>query len=188
MRRRRKLWQGGKIPVVGYVIGVQPYIPSSPSSRKLWGVVKKSFLVEMGSYCSDSPAAKIRRKLVEVGLCFLSGKPILLRRWSRDTQLEKEKLDIDSGIFHCNSEKINVQFLGNMGKPLYIDESTAKGSRGEYARVCIEVESTFGFPFSIKAESLSRKQDEIQVTYDWKQPIYSHHFLLWILWPRGKIM
>ena len=59
------------------------------------------------------------------------------------------------------------RLASTLGKPLYMDEATASGSRVDYARVCIEIEASFTFPRYTHTE-VDGVQEDIAMDYDWE--------------------
>ena len=59
------------------------------------------------------------------------------------------------------------RIASTLGKPLYMDEATATGSRVDYTWVCIEIEASCPFPRNTHTE-VDGVQEDIAVDYDWE--------------------
>ena len=126
----------------------------------------------MGSSSSSLPMMVINKELY--GSWFVKGKPLVLHQWTIDSKCEKDKLlTIPIWVKFPNlplrlwSPTLMSRLASTLGKPLYMDEATATGSRVDYARVCTEIEASFQFPRYTHSE-VDGIQEEIAVHYDWE--------------------
>ena len=97
----------------------------------------------------------------------------MLRPWTIDSKFEKDKL-LTIPIW-VKFPKLALRYwspiligraASTLGMPMYMDEATAIGSRVDFARVCIEIDSTFSFPRTTHLE-VDGTLDDIEVDYDW---------------------
>ena len=116
-----------------------------------------------------------KQRVLEEGPWFIQGKPLVLRSWTIDSKFEKDKLltilvwvKFRKFLLHFWSPTLIGRVVSTLGTPLYMDDATATGARVDFARVCIEIESSFSFPCVTHLE-VDGIQEDIGVDYDWER-------------------
>ncbi|XP_077239699.1 uncharacterized protein LOC143880596 [Tasmannia lanceolata] len=102
------------------------------------------------------------------------GRPLILRKWSKDILIEKSNLKrtpiwIRLPNLHLKfwTNTILSKIASGFGKPLYRDSHTADAIRLNFARLCVEVEADTVLPDSIEIKTSTECITQA-VEYDWK--------------------
>lgn len=115
----------------------------------------------------------------------IGGRPLILWQWHLGMLPAREMLKpVPNWVLFC---ELPIQYFGEdnqsiiistLGVPLFIDKTTISRSQPPFARVYIEIDSTFSFPsvlILIKEDDSSFYQ---KVEYEWKLSICTtcHYF------------
>ncbi|KAK1257988.1 hypothetical protein QJS04_geneDACA012737 [Acorus gramineus] len=111
---------------------------------------------------------------MEGGPWLMAKRPIVLRLWNRGMRLEIERLETIPLLIcfptlplHMWGTRLISKLASAIGKPLYMDSTTAGRPCIAFARVCVEISAHSELPDTIlyREDNVWR---EIPVEYDWK--------------------
>ncbi|KAK1307939.1 hypothetical protein QJS10_CPA09g00575 [Acorus calamus] len=166
-----------KLSLLGYVIGKRPYYkPFVDFLHRTWKP-KGSLEILMregGFFIAKFSQEEDLRTVIEGGPWLMSGRPIVLRQWTKDIRMEIERLEsipiwvrFPSLPLHMWGQRMLSKLASAIGTPLYSDMATAERSRIIYARVCIEVSAKTILPDFIRVRD-GEELRIVQVEYEWK--------------------
>lgn len=114
-------------------------------------------------------------KVIEEGPWSMVGQPFFVQKWTRNLTMATEnvkKVAVWVKIFSLPLEFWNPKGLSyvvsGLGKPLYPDSVTKKGSRLEFARICVEMGVENNFPDFIDLLLPNGESVELRVEYSWR--------------------
>lgn len=165
--------------LVGYVIGARPQAAGLAKYVKwLWQLKGFIEVQHRGNgfflfkFSNESELCKV----LEGGPWFICARPLVLQRWDPDSNFEHQRLT--SLPLWVRLPLLPLRFwskeamaaIGSMlGVPLMMDTPTTKGTRLEYARLCVEIGLDFAYPTSVPLFNASTNLMEyITVEYEWK--------------------
>ncbi|XP_077249090.1 uncharacterized protein LOC143888520 [Tasmannia lanceolata] len=143
---------------------------------KIWKIKGdlQVFTLNKGFYLFQFSSEEDSRYVLEMCDHSYGGRPLILRKWSPETPLEK--LNLTSVPIWIRLPGLPLQFwsangiskiASYIGNPLYMDSKTADSTRLSYARCCIEVEPGNPYPDAIPIHT-SKGVHIQEVQYDWK--------------------
>uniref|UniRef100_A0A5B7BSW9 DUF4283 domain-containing protein n=1 Tax=Davidia involucrata TaxID=16924 RepID=A0A5B7BSW9_DAVIN len=104
------------------------------------------FLLKAGVFEFDFEREESKIQVMEMGPWSFDNKPLVLRPWSYDLDIEKEEIDsvpvwirLPGLKLHMWSTKALSRIARKLGLPLFSDKLTANLSRLAYARICVEI-------------------------------------------------
>ncbi|XP_077231897.1 uncharacterized protein LOC143865141 [Tasmannia lanceolata] len=162
--------------LVGYFIGRKPYFVNIRENLlKKWKIKGdlQVFTLNKGNLFQFSCGEDSNYVLESCDHSY-GGRPLILRKWSPDTPLEK--LNLTSVPIWIRLPGLPLQFwsangiskiASYIGNPLYMDSKTAESTRLSYARCCIEVEAGTPYPEVIPIHTTKGVHNQ-EVQYDWK--------------------
>ncbi|XP_020259073.1 uncharacterized protein LOC109835511 [Asparagus officinalis] len=176
-KQGEELWKNA---LIGHVIGLNVKFKSMESYvNKLWGKISipKTSLIKQGLFLFDFQTQKQMNDILEAGPWFFGSRPLMLKPWSIDTDIEKFQ-DFSYPMWvQFPRLKLNLwsstgisKISSLIGKPITTDKLTATRQRLSYARVLIEVKLPFKEPLpdSLKIEGPDGKSYMQQVFYEFK--------------------
>ncbi|XP_020255402.1 uncharacterized protein LOC109832461 [Asparagus officinalis] len=140
------LWSNA---LIGHVIGLNVKFKSMESYiSKLWSnfSIPKVSLIKQGLFLFDFQSEKHMKDIFEAGPWFFGSRPLVLKPWSIDTDLDKIQ-DFSYPLWvQFPNLKLNLwsstgisKVASLIGKPIATDKLTATRQRLSYARVLLEV-------------------------------------------------
>ncbi|XP_058774501.1 uncharacterized protein LOC131648792 [Vicia villosa] len=115
--------------------------------------------------------------LLLIGPYTIYRKPMFLHEWTPEFQLKDDLLRVlplwvifpQLPLLYWGEESIG-KIASALGKPLMMDECTAKKLRVSYARVLIEIDVTTELKDSINIKTPSGIRMVQQIEYEWRPP------------------
>ncbi|KAF5190187.1 Rna exonuclease, partial [Thalictrum thalictroides] len=146
--------------LVGSFVGKRlPYPLVKNVLQKQWGTQAFDMVADEDVFYFKFHSEQDKMTAIEKGPIFIAGRLFVLRLWSPET--EKGKNLISSVPIWVKLEGVpkrlwsedGLGFLASiLGRPVCLDEATAKKTRLKFAKVCIEVDLNCSFPKTIKAK------------------------------------
>ncbi|XP_020266342.1 uncharacterized protein LOC109841815 [Asparagus officinalis] len=143
----KNLW---KFALIGHVIGMNVRFKAMESFvTKLWGKISipKVFLLKPGIFLFDFQHESNMREILEAGPWFFGARPLVLKPWTIDTDIEKiqdQKYPIWVQFPNLRLNlwsSIGISKVASLiGCPITTDKLTATRQRLSYARVLLEVD------------------------------------------------
>ncbi|XP_077217827.1 uncharacterized protein LOC143852323 [Tasmannia lanceolata] len=162
--------------LVGFLIGRRPYFMALKDHLLRKWQIKGEFKISAlnhGFFLFKFNNSEDCSKILEMGTHSFGGRPQILQRWYLDMPLIKPNLA--SIPVWVRLPDLHLQFWtqrgirkidSGIGKPLYMDTSTAEGSRLLYARFCVEIDvDALPLPDSIDLQTPSETITQ-QIEYD----------------------
>ncbi|KAJ6426732.1 hypothetical protein OIU84_022343 [Salix udensis] len=114
--------------------------------------------------------------VIEMGPWLFGGKNIILQKWHPRFIFDKNRISTLPvwvrlhGLPFPLWSKQGLSLAASMvGKPLSCDEQTFKGTRLEYARICVEIDASLPYVHKFEIDTpLSPVPATMEVTYEWK--------------------
>ncbi|KAL2929363.1 LINE-1 retrotransposable element ORF2 protein [Bienertia sinuspersici] len=166
-----------KSSIVGFVIGANP--PGNVMDgffRRIWKDygVDKVITIERGTFLIRFNSMEQRDKILTMGRVFFDQKPVILRPWHIDMDLNKEdiqripiwvKLNLHFKYWGQNCLKRIIQPVGTLIK---VDSMTANRDKLQYARCMIEVKIDQEFPEEVRFKNERNEIVNVNISYEWK--------------------
>ncbi|KAK1314811.1 hypothetical protein QJS10_CPA06g01720 [Acorus calamus] len=119
--------------------------------------------------------------VLEGGPWTMAHRPFIIKKWSPDLRMEQERLTsipvwvrLPNLPMHLWDSESLGRIGSLLGNPLFMDTATERGSRGTYARICVEVEATTKLPDSVLVDVAPGLRERFKVDYDWKPTACKH--------------
>ncbi|KAG5230024.1 DUF4283 domain-containing protein [Salix suchowensis] len=114
--------------------------------------------------------------VIEMGPWLFGGKNIILQKWHPRFIFDKNRISSLPvwvrlhGLPFPLWSKQGLSLAASMvGTPLSCDEQTFKGTRLEYARICVEIDASMPYVHKFEIDTpLSPVPATVEVTYEWK--------------------
>ncbi|KAJ6670209.1 GLYCINE-RICH CELL WALL STRUCTURAL PROTEIN 1.8-LIKE [Salix viminalis] len=114
--------------------------------------------------------------VIEMGPWLFGGKNIILQKWHPRFIFDKNRISTLPvwvrlhGLPFPLWSKQGLSLAASMvGTPLSCDEQTFKGTRLEYARICVEIDASLPYVHKFEIDTpLSPVPATVEVTYEWK--------------------
>ncbi|KAM7507986.1 hypothetical protein LguiA_018439 [Lonicera macranthoides] len=110
----------------------------------IWGM--KVYLLKSGVYIIEFKDVKTRIEILEAGPWSFDNRPLIVKLWSPQVNLEKEDIAavpvwvrLPNLKLHLWSTAALSKMASRIGKPLFTDRMTAERERLAYPWVCVEV-------------------------------------------------
>ncbi|KAF5187207.1 Rna exonuclease [Thalictrum thalictroides] len=166
--------------IVGFFIEQRlPYPLVKESLAKQWKIKGSySMVADRDIFYFKFLDESDRQLVLEIGPIFIGGKLFVVRPWTQE--VEKLRKDVKTIPIWANlynipkelwSEKGLSYLASLMGKPVCLDEATAKRERLNFARVCIEVNLDFTFKTNWQYKMGDESIREFVVEYPWKPAV-----------------
>ncbi|XP_062093615.1 uncharacterized protein LOC133799633 [Humulus lupulus] len=167
-------WQS---EIVCYVLSANPPIRVLEGFvRRLWkDQVDKVGILSSGICIIRFLAMEYRDRVLDGGYLFFGKKPLIMKPWNPVDDFSKE--DISSVPTWIQLGGLNIKYwgdrslfkiVGQIGKPIQVDNITKNRDRIAYPRILIEVSMAQDFPTHISFMNEFDQEVDIQVEYEWK--------------------
>lgn len=164
--------------IVGFFLGKRiPFSVMKSYVDKVWkkfghvAVISNGF----GGFIFKFHDESNRNAVLEGGPWHVAGQPIFLKKWSPNLNMAKEgfkKIPMWIKIYGIPLEFWSSKGLSMVasaiGKPLYMDTITEKCERLEFAKICVEIESSSTFPDRVELELPNGDLIDVIIEYAWK--------------------
>ncbi|XP_074315223.1 uncharacterized protein LOC141651407 [Silene latifolia] len=116
----------------------------------------------------------MQQKVLASGHFLFDNKPLIIRPWKPDIELEKEEIKNVPAWIRLN--KLPLKFWGHslkkisglVGKYIKSDTATEEKTRLGFARVMVELQLGQSFPNKIKFFDERKQLVEVSIDYEWK--------------------
>ncbi|XP_062073377.1 uncharacterized protein LOC133777697 [Humulus lupulus] len=163
--------------IVCYVIGANPPLHVLERFvRRIWkhhGVDKVGTLSH-GVFIVRFQNMEDRDKVINVGYIFLDKKPLIMKRWNSSDDFTKEDVKtvpiwVQLGGLDIKywGDKALFKIVGQLGKPIQVDNITKRRERLHFPRIMVEVSITQAFPHTISFINELDQDIELTVKYEW---------------------
>ncbi|XP_056688226.1 uncharacterized protein [Spinacia oleracea] len=165
--------------IICYVVGANPPIHVMEGFiRRIWKKINvdKVVLVKKGIYLVRFLTMDMRDK-VTTGHFFFDNKPMVVKPWSVDMDMEKEEIKfVPIWIQLCLNfkywgEKSLFKFVSQLGKPIKRDAATVSRDKLQYARVLVDMPLTQKLPDQVTFMNEHGELVQVPITYEWKLTI-----------------
>uniref|UniRef100_A0A803PQY4 Reverse transcriptase domain-containing protein n=1 Tax=Cannabis sativa TaxID=3483 RepID=A0A803PQY4_CANSA len=172
-----------KSAIVCYVLGANPPLAVLEGfARRIWkDKVDKIGMVSYGVFLIIFTSIKDRDDILAGGYIFFNKKPVIMKAWDRNCNVKKE--DIRTIPIWIQLEDLELKYwgqkslfkiVGQLGKPIMVDEVTRERDKLLFPRILIEVSMEQEFPSLIYFENEFGIDVSVVVNYEWK-PILCKH-------------
>ncbi|GAV76400.1 DUF4283 domain-containing protein, partial [Cephalotus follicularis] len=164
--------------LVGYFVGKR--IPFKAVKEQLekkwkkWGGVSV-ITGDNGTFLFNFDNSATRDLVLSSGPWEVWGAYLALRQWEEGMSLSKDSfssIPVWVKLYKIPAElwtKPGLSYVASaLGIPLCMDASTTAGNRLSFARVCIEMKASSGFPTSYMVRRRNGTLIEVKVQYSWK--------------------
>lgn len=157
----------GGSPTIG---AMERYIAS------MWNFVAKPrvYFHNDGYFLVKFNSIEDRDEVLYYGPHMMNNKPIIVKVWSAEFDLNKEVLQtIPMWVkypnlpLNCWGNKSLSRISSRLGVPLYVDVCTTQVDMISYARVLVEMDVTKELPKSVKVTDPSGREFMQEIDYDW---------------------
>ncbi|XP_056697705.1 uncharacterized protein [Spinacia oleracea] len=114
------------------------------------------------------------RDTVLTGHCFFDKKPLIVRPWSVDMDMEKEEVQVIPIWIQLRlnfkywGEKALFKIVGQIGKPVKRDSATINRDKLDFARVMVEVPMNQKLPESVSFVNEHGMTTQVELRYEWR--------------------
>ncbi|XP_020261707.1 uncharacterized protein LOC109837769 [Asparagus officinalis] len=169
-----------KNALIGHVIGLNAKFKSMEAYiNKAWGKISnpKITLIKSGVFLFDFQSEQQMRKILEAGPWFFGSRPLVLKPWSIDTEMEKIQdctypMWVQFPNLRLNLwSQIGISKISSLiGCPITTDMLTATRQRLSFARVLLEVKLPLKeqLPDSIEIQGPDGEKYNQKVIYELK--------------------
>ncbi|XP_020261132.1 uncharacterized protein LOC109837342 [Asparagus officinalis] len=157
-----------KFSLIGQVLGLNiKYKAMETYVKKIWGslALPEICLLKPGLFLFKFKNLEDMSIILENGPWFLGSRPLLLKSWSIDDELEKRKDSVYPVWIHLPGLRLNLwnersisKIASLIGKPITTDKLTANRQRLAYARVLVEVTLPSSLPDEIHIQGPNGKK------------------------------
>ncbi|XP_062112517.1 uncharacterized protein LOC133823685 [Humulus lupulus] len=165
-----------KPSIVGYVAGANPPLNVLDGFvRRMWkdDVVKVGMLSH-GIFIIRFQNLEQRDKVLNGGFIFFDKKPFIMKPWNSIEDFTKENVDTVPTWIQVRGLDIKYwgeaslfKIVGQIGKPIQVDDITKHRERLLYPRILIEVSLAQYFPPKISFTDEFDHDIELDVKYEW---------------------
>ncbi|KAL9236026.1 hypothetical protein vseg_010739 [Gypsophila vaccaria] len=163
--------------VYGFVLGSNPPITVLEGFlRRIWKHhdIDRICFMPTGVFLVRFKSKEIQEKVLNAGYYMFDNKPVIIKPWQEDVDLEKEEVKTVPAWIRLH--KLSIQYWGKslariaglIGRYLKNDVYTDTTTRLGYARVLVEIKVDQKLPNSIKFIDEKKNIREIMVEYEWK--------------------
>ncbi|XP_062104089.1 uncharacterized protein LOC133815249 [Humulus lupulus] len=165
-----------KPSIVGYVAGANPPLNVIDGFvRRMWkNDVVKVGMLSHGVFIIRFQNLEQRDKVLNGGFIFFDKKPFIMKPWNSIDDFTKENVDIVPTWIQVRGLDIKYwgeaslfKIVGQIGKPIQVDDITKHRDRLLYPRVLIEVSLAQDFPSKITFTDEFDHDVELDVKYEW---------------------
>ncbi|KAM6590440.1 hypothetical protein CsatA_013045 [Cannabis sativa] len=172
-----------KSAIVCYVLGANPPLAVLEGfARRIWkDKVDKIGMVSYGVFLIRFTSIKDRDDILVGGYIFFNKRPVIMKAWDPNCNVKKE--DIRTIPIWIQLEDLELKYwgqkslfkiVGQLGKPIMVDEVTRERDKLLFPRILIEVSMEQEFPGLIYFENEFGNDVSVVVNYEWK-PILCKH-------------
>lgn len=165
--------------IICYIIGANPPIHVMEGFiRRIWKNfnVDKVVLVKKGIYLVRFLTMDMRDKVTS-GHFFFDSKPMIVKPWSVDMDMEKEEIkSVPIWIqlilnFKYWGEKSLFKIVSQLGKPIKRDAATVSRDKLQYARVLVDMPITQKLPDQVSFMNEHSELVQVPITYEWRPTV-----------------
>ncbi|XP_060965233.1 uncharacterized protein LOC133034207 [Cannabis sativa] len=163
--------------IVCYVLGSNPPLSVIEGFiRRFWkGKVDKVGALSYGVFLVRFDSIETRDEILNGGYVFFNNRPVVMKAWDSETSFKKEDIRLvpiwiqlpDLELKYWG-EKSLFKIVGQLGKPLQVDEMTKARNKLNYPRVLVEADIQQDFPARIPFEDEYGYDVYASITYEWK--------------------
>ncbi|XP_020259065.1 uncharacterized protein LOC109835503 [Asparagus officinalis] len=167
-----------KFSLIGQILGLNAKFKAMENYvQKIWGnlAVPETFLLKPGLFLFKFKNIEDMRKILENGHWFFGSRPILLKPWTIDEELEKRTESVYPIWIQLTGLRLNLwnkksisKIASIIGKPITTDMLTANRQRLAYARVLVEVNMPSNLLDVITIKGPDGKSFQQKVYYEFK--------------------
>ena len=162
--------------LVGYFIGNPPPLPGIKAClSKAWRITDLEIIpMADGFLLFKFHSYDAGQWILDDGPWFVSGRPLILRRWTADISMSRDNLEtipvwvrLPNLNFCFRTSSALSKIASVIGNLKCMDHATATGTRYAFARVCVEVGLDAEFPTELR---MKYKEKTIfqRVEYAWR--------------------
>uniref|UniRef100_A0A803NIW6 DUF4283 domain-containing protein n=1 Tax=Cannabis sativa TaxID=3483 RepID=A0A803NIW6_CANSA len=151
-----------KSTIVCYVLGANPpLLILEGFARRIWkDKVDKIGMISYGIFLIRFTSIKDRDDILAGGYIFFNKRPVIMKAWDPNLNLKKD--DIRTIPIWIQLEDLELKYwgqkslfkiVGQLGKPIMVDEVTRERDKLLFPRILIEVSMEQGFPGLIYFEN-----------------------------------
>uniref|UniRef100_A0A803QNJ9 Reverse transcriptase zinc-binding domain-containing protein n=1 Tax=Cannabis sativa TaxID=3483 RepID=A0A803QNJ9_CANSA len=172
--------------LVCYVLGSNPPLLHilEGFAKCLWGdKVDKVKMLAYGIFIIRFETIEIRDSILNGGYIFFNRRPVIMKPWDPKTNYKKEDIqkvptwiqleDLDLKYW---GQKSLFKIVGQMGRPIMVDEVTKERERLNYPRVLGEVVMDQELPSMLEFINKHDMNIQVGVNNEWKPTICKHCF------------
>lgn len=162
--------------ILCYVVGANP--PAHVMEgfvRRIWKNHKldKVVMVKKGMFLVRFHTMDMRDKVL-TGHFFFDGKPLIMKPWSVDMDMEKEEI---RSVPIWIQLKLNIKYWGEkalfkivnqIGKPVKRDSATTNRDKFHFARVLVDMPITHSLPDQVSFMDEHGELIKVDIKYEWK--------------------
>uniref|UniRef100_A0A803QFZ8 DUF4283 domain-containing protein n=1 Tax=Cannabis sativa TaxID=3483 RepID=A0A803QFZ8_CANSA len=169
-----------KSSIVCYVLGANPPLSILEGfSRRMWkDKDERVGMVSYGFFLIRFNSIEDRDKVLKWGYIFFNKRPVVIKSWDPEINFKKKDIRVVPIRVHLDDlelkywgEKSLIKIIGQVGKPIMVDEATKKRDKLGFPRVLIEVSLQKEYPDLIEFEdekgTLWRDSRELAVKDSW---------------------
>ncbi|KAL2938700.1 FERM domain-containing protein 5 [Bienertia sinuspersici] len=144
--------------------------------RRIWKEhgVDKIITIDRGTFLIRFNTMEQRDKILTMGRVFFDYKPVVLKPWHVDMELNKEdiqripiwvKLNLH---FKYWGQTCMERIINSVGTLIKVDSMTANREKLQYARCMIEVKIDQAFPEAVRFKNEKNEIVIVDIAYEWK--------------------
>ncbi|XP_062099933.1 uncharacterized protein LOC133805795 [Humulus lupulus] len=162
--------------IVCYVVRTNPPVSILDGfARRLWKyILDKVGVLSRGIFIIRFHNLEFRDRVLDGGYLFFGKKPFIMKSWNSVDDFTKEDITtvptwIQQGGLDIKywGERFLFKIVGQLGKPIQVDNITKHRDRLYYPQILIEVSLDQEFPNTIVFTNECDQEKEILVTYKW---------------------
>ncbi|KAM6545981.1 hypothetical protein CsatB_026717 [Cannabis sativa] len=172
-----------KPSIVCYVLGVNPPLHILDGFvHRIWqGKVDRVKVLSYGIFIIRFHSIEDRDQVLNGGFIFFNRRPVVMRPWDPNESFKKD--DMKSVPIWIQLEELELKYwgqkslfkiVGQMGKPIMVDNVTKERERLNFPRVLIEVQMDQDLPAFLEFENEFGSITSVGIKYEWKPISCSH--------------
>ncbi|KAM6575147.1 hypothetical protein CsatA_023474 [Cannabis sativa] len=143
--------------------------------------VERVGLLSYGIYIIRFHSIEYRDEVLRGGYIFFNRRPVVMKEWEPSINVKKEDIRMVPIWVHLDDlelkywgEKSLYKIIGQVGKPIMVDEATKNREKLSFPRVLIEVAIKQELPEMISFEDENGFNTTVAISYEWKPVICAH--------------
>uniref|UniRef100_A0A803PE41 DUF4283 domain-containing protein n=1 Tax=Cannabis sativa TaxID=3483 RepID=A0A803PE41_CANSA len=169
--------------ILCYVLGANPPLSILEGFvRRMWSdKVERVVLLSYGIFLIQFHSIEERDEILKGGYIFFNRRPVVMKPWDSKVNFKKEDVKVVPIWVHLDDldlkywgEKSLFKIIGQVGKPIMVDDATKNRYKLSFLIILIEVSIQQELPNTIEFEDENGFNTTVATSYEWKPLLCGH--------------